>query len=484
MTISSSLMNAYSGLSAAARTAEAISQNIANALTQGYGRRVVELRSAAINGQGAGVRVAAVYRNVDAALIASRQQAEAHSDGAATRATAFAQIEAMIGTPGESGSLNDLIVRFETSLTSAASRPDLLVRQQNILFAARDLVAHVNGMSSDAQTMRMQADHEIADKVGFLNDGLAGIAQLNRDIGIQIGSGRDANGLLDQRQVLVDQIAGIVPLRTYSRDNGQIALVSTGGAVLLDGSAAVFEFTSAGKITADMTQASGALSGLSMNGQPVRIGDNGLLEGGSLAALFEVRDTIAPMASAQADAFARDLVERFQASGVDPTVAIGAAGLFTDDGAAFDSLNEIGLAGRLMLSAAVDPAAGGDLSRFRDGLAAVIPGNLGDSALLTRMAAALSQKRSPVSGTFSTAQVSTSDLAGALASLNSSARIDAEQNQAFATGRLQEFRVAELATGVDTDQELQHLLLIEKAYAANAKVISTADEMLTTLLGI
>ncbi|HBN32420.1 MAG TPA: flagellar hook-associated protein FlgK, partial [Rhodobacteraceae bacterium] len=287
-----------------------------------------------------------------------------HSDGAATRATAFAQIEATIGTPGESGSLNDLIVRFETSLTSAASRPDLLVRQQNILFAARDLVAHVNGMSSDAQTMRMQADHEIADKVGFLNDGLAGIAQLNRDIGIQIGSGRDANGLLDQRQVLVDQIAGIVPLRTYSRDNGQIALVSTGGAVLLDGSAAVFEFTSAGKITADMTQASGALSGLSMNGQPVRIGDNGLLEGGSLAALFEVRDTIAPMASAQADAFARDLVERFQASGVDPTVAIGAAGLFTDDGAAFDSLNEIGLAGRLMLSAAVDPAAGGDLKRL------------------------------------------------------------------------------------------------------------------------
>jgi flagellar hook-associated protein 1 len=164
--------------------------------------------------------------------------------------------------------------------------------------------------------------------------------------------------------VLVDQIAGIVPLRTYSRDNGQIALVSTGGAVLLDGSAAVFEFTSAGKITADMTQASGALSGLSMNGQPVRIGDNGLLEGGSLAALFEVRDTIAPMASAQADAFARDLVERFQASGVDPTVAIGAAGLFTDDGAAFDSLNEIGLAGRLMLSAAVDPAAGGDLKRL------------------------------------------------------------------------------------------------------------------------
>ena len=233
-----------------------------------------------------------------------------------------------------------------------------------------------------------------------------------------------------------------------------------------------------------MTQDTGALSGLSMNGQPARIGGNGLLEGGSLAALFEIRDTIAPMASAQADAFARDLVERFQASGLDATVAAGAAGLFTDSGAAFDLANETGLAGRLAINATVDPAAGGDLGRFRDGLGAVIPGDTGDSSFLTRMLNALSQAQSPASGAFSNALVSTVELAGALASQNSSARIDAEQNQAFATGRLQEYRVAEMATGVDTDQELQHLLLIEKAYAANAKVISTADEMLTTLLGI
>lgn len=226
------------------------------------------------------------------------------------------------------------------------------------------------------------------------------------------------------------------------------------------------------------------MSGLSMNGQPARIGGNGLLEGGSLAALFEIRDTIAPMASAQADAFARDLVERFQASGLDATVAAGAAGLFTDSGAAFDLANETGLAGRLAINATVDPAAGGDLGRFRDGLGAVIPGDTGDSSFLTRMLNALSQAQSPASGAFSNALVSTVELAGALASQNSSARIDAEQNQAFATGRLQEYRVAEMATGVDTDQELQHLLLIEKAYAANAKVISTADEMLTTLLGI
>lgn len=42
----------------------------------------------------------------------------------------------------------------------------------------------------------------------------------------------------------------------------------------------------------------------------------------------------------------------------------------------------------------------------------------------------------------------------------------------------------EKAGGVDTDQELQALLVIEKNYAANAKVIQTVDDMVSTLLGL
>ena len=42
----------------------------------------------------------------------------------------------------------------------------------------------------------------------------------------------------------------------------------------------------------------------------------------------------------------------------------------------------------------------------------------------------------------------------------------------------------ELETGVDTDAEMQKLLLIEQAYAANAKVMTAADEMIQLLLQI
>ena len=42
---------------------------------------------------------------------------------------------------------------------------------------------------------------------------------------------------------------------------------------------------------------------------------------------------------------------------------------------------------------------------------------------------------------------------------------------------------SELAvSGVDTDSELQDLLLIEQAYAANARVIQTVSEMIDRLL--
>ena len=42
----------------------------------------------------------------------------------------------------------------------------------------------------------------------------------------------------------------------------------------------------------------------------------------------------------------------------------------------------------------------------------------------------------------------------------------------------------ELLNGVDTDQEMQKLLLIEQSYAANARVIQVVDDMMRRLMEI
>lgn len=483
MSISGALFNAYSGLVAAARTAEAVSHNVSNAQTDGYGRREVDLVAASVDGRGTGVRVAAIRRTTDQIAIADRRLAQAEVGNSSVRAQTLSRLEGVIGIPGDGEALTDLVAAFEASLLSAQSRPDSQVRQQNVLYAANGLVSHLNQISQTSQNLRMEADRSIGQQVTVLNDSLANIARLNRDIRLQIGAGHSVNGLMDQRQVLVDRISEIVPIKTYPREKGGIAITSTSGASLLDGLPAEFGFTDVGLITPDMSLASGALSGLTLNGKDISVSGNGsLISGGALSALFETRDETAPFASAQVDAFTRNLMERFENASLDATLSSGDPGLFTDSGAALDPLNEVGLAGRLAVNAVVDPNAGGALWRLRDGLGSTSPGEVGNSTLLSGYIDMLNIGHSAASGQFSAGASSLADLAGDLSALNSTARLDAEQAEVFAQSRFQELYLIEMESGVDTDQEMQTLLLVETAYAANARVVSTVDEMLQSIL--
>jgi flagellar hook-associated protein 1 FlgK len=252
---------------------------------------------------------------------------------------------------------------------------------------------------------------------------------------------------------------------------------------LLDGSRPnALGFTATATIVPQMTLASGALSGLTLGGRPVDPGPAGPLAGGRLALAFEVRDGMAPEAQGRLDALARDLVARFADPSVDPSLVPGSPGLFTDAGAAFDVLQEVGLAGRLAVNAAADPAAGGALRRLRDGLGSAVPGPAGDASLLNGLRAALTGARVPASGGFGPGARSFSDLAGTWGASVSGARLAAETDASFARARADGLREAEGANGVDTDRELQGLLAVERAYAANARVVQTVDEMIATLL--
>jgi len=197
-----------------------------------------------------------------------------------------------------------------------------------------------------------------------------------------------------------------------------------------------------------------------------------------------VRDGLAVQAQARVDAVARDFIERFQDPAVDPSLAPGDTGLFTDAGAAFDPAGEMGLSGRLEVSALVDPASGGGLWRLRDGLGAAAEGPVGENALLVRMGDALASLRTPASGGLSTGARSAPALAGDLLSMASVDRQTADQRLGFSAARQEGLRSIELQDGVDTDQEMQKLLLVEQAYAANARVVTTVNELIDTLLSI
>ncbi|MDO9637132.1 MAG: flagellar hook-associated protein FlgK [Pseudotabrizicola sp.] len=485
MSIASALNSAISGLSATSRMADVTANNVANALTEGYARREVQLSASSRGLGGGGVTVAGIARQIDSLLLQDLRLASAAVGARAPAAQFLSRMETVMGTADKDGSLAARIVTFERSLIEAAARPEVDARLASVVDAARSLTQGFGQMAEAIQTERQAADAQIAVEVRRLNDALAGVAELNTRIQSFAASGRETSALKDQRQQLIDSISAIVPVREVLRDNDKIALYTTGGTILLEGQPVQIGYTATGMITPDMSLAAGSLSGLSVNGTPLSTSPaGGRLGEGRLSALFELRDTLAPEAQANLDALARDLIDRLADPAVDPTRAPGTAALFTDGGSAFDPLNEVGLAGRIQLNALADPDAGGDLWRLRDGLGAAAPGPTGYAGQLSALSTALSAVRAQASGGLSPGARSLSGFASDIASSQSVNRLSADAGTAFASARAEGLRSALLRDGVDTDQEMQNLLVIEQTYAANAKVIQTVDQLIKILLGL
>ena len=479
MSISAALSNAMTGLRAAGRTSEVISSNIANASTPSYGVRNIALSSSQLGG----VWIDGVVRNVNPGLLSDVRLAGAAFNNATDINKFLTTLESVLGTPDQPDSLSARMADFENSLIMATSRPDAPERLWASVDCARDLATTIVTASNEIQRARTDADKTIQIQVDRLNTSLANVKDLNKQITRTLSFGGDPSALLDNRQAIVDEISAMVPVRQVPRENGQIALYSTGGAILLDGGAAEIDFTTVNQVTSFQTIEGGTLSGLTLNGYPIRAdNDRGALGGGSLGAQFEIRDELGVQAQSQLDALARDLVERFQDPSVDPSLLPGDAGLFTDAGIAFDPLNEVGLSARLGINTAVDERQGGEAWRLKDGLNAALPGDAGDSRLLQALSGAISATRTPASGDFGVGAFSAINLISTLTSQIAADSYRADQTLAYSASRYDELTQSMLAEGVDTDQELQRLLIVEQSYAANVRLIEAADEMMKTLL--
>ena len=479
MSISSALSNALSGLTANARRAEIGAANIANAQTDGYGRRIVETASASIGGASAGVAVVGITRSINTVILGDRRASDGALAGARQQAQVLRTIEQSIGSVDDPSSLSARLVDLELALEAAAADPASDNRLRTGVRALKDLALAVGQTARTIQTQRARADADIAASVATLNASLAQVEALNSDIGKAVATGRDPSALMDQRQVSIDRISALVPVREVAQSNGKVALWTVGGAQLLDGAAPRIDFSPRSVITADMTLASGALSGLSLSGTPMTQAV-GRLTGGALEAQFILRDETLVAQQAAVDAIALDLVGRFSDPAVDPTLTPGAAGLLTDGGGAFIVGNEIGLAQRLSIHLSLDPAGANEIHRLRDGLAATAHGEVGNPAQLHRYLDVLSEQRAFGGGE----ALSAFDRIARTSERLSTDRLVAEQEVAFATARRDSLHAAELEGGVDTDAELQRLLVVEQAYAANARVMQTIDQMMSRLMEI
>ena len=209
---------------------------------------------------------------------------------------------------------------------------------------------------------------------------------------------------------------------------------------------------------------------------------SGLFDGGSLGALFEVRDSLVPEVDAEMDRYANDMIERFR--DLMPATWLDAVGR----GAVRRRRrrrDRPASPGRIEINAAVDPGAGGAVWRLRDGLAAATPGAEGNGANLQALSDAMSAARDPIGFISQNARAGGALMASEIASFLAGRSARSDENRAYLTARQSTLIEQETSeTGVDTDAQLASLTLVEQTYAANARVLSVIDELMKLLLEV
>lgn len=489
MSLSQALSSANSGLASSSRRADVSASNIANASTPGYVRRSVITSESVAGGQSGGVEIAAIERSQDLAVSRLRRDADSAVGRTSVIAQAYQTIGTELGSPTEGYGLFATLENFENALKNLEATPESAALQNAVFAAANETTHQFNALSHIATSLRETADTNIDKSVRKVNELLYRLQDINSRFGGIDDLSAEGAALEDERQRLINDIAEIIPIKDVDRGNGQVDILTTSGVYLLSGNVRELSFNRAGTVTETdrFGEPGSRLSGLFVGEQNLTPGTDGrhALQSGTLAGDFTIRDSIATGFSDSLDGIAADLISRFSNDALDPTKATGAPGIFTDNGAAHDPTNLAGTAARLRLNNAINPNAGGEVYRLRDGLGATSAGNSGDTSIISGLVTAMTDRQSAPVGTGLQGQF---NVVGSIAGLTSQIgeqTLRHDSINASTIARRDILSDTELSkSAVDTDAELQNLLIIEQAYAANARVIQTISDMVDRLMQI
>lgn len=458
------LQTALTGLLAHRRAIEVIGHNIANANTDGYTRRRVELQPAgnasaasifATNRRyGSGVEVRTVIRARDE-FLDLRQRREAAGDAGATAASKIlSAVEGLMPEPSDTGIAAQL-AKFWGAFDDAAADPSSLPARAALLEQAKMLTSTFRQISTSLGDYRAGLVSTLSSDVAAINADAARVADLNGAIQAAIAAGTDAHDLMDQRDVVIDRLTSATGATIRQQDDGTVT-INLGGSPLVSGNRSEeISVGVGGPLPPPLAAVPMQNVSLSWkrDGYPVA----GL--GGSLGAKVVGVDDTVPRWLNELDTVAATLVSSVNAlhstgHGLDTVNDIN-LNFFDATGttaATIDLSSDVaGQPSRVALAAGAGGALDGSLGHT---LAALADSPVGADALHRSLVGRLGVE---VSGAASRAAVQSKVAQQATADRQS-------------------------ATAVSLDEEMTSLVASQRAYEASARVMTAVDQLLDQLI--
>ncbi len=293
-----------------------ISNNIANASTEGYTRKILPQENLVIGGIGGGVKLQAIVRNVDKALLRDLVGQVSTNANATTKESYLNRIQDFYGASESERAISARLSHLATSFSNLSTQPESALLLNSSLSAAREVASTFNDFSSLLTSMRNQTEDEITAALAEINQNLEIIARLNNQIVTLTSSGQSSADLEDKRDLALKQVAQYIDVSTFSGEYSKLVVMTKQGQPLVDGAAHTLTFDKSNLIPTSYYPGGGA-NGLYVDGGTTSAVDITTQSvGGKLGALLELRDSILPQYQAQIDELAQKTAERFDSIGL------------------------------------------------------------------------------------------------------------------------------------------------------------------------
>lgn len=474
--LSQALSIALSGLQTTTSLISLASKNISNANTVGYTDKTATVSSVDFGGQFGGVEIASYSRATDQALTNDYNNSTSASSFAGTQNNYIKQIQSILDSSASTPALTNDIANFSAAWSNYSSNPESIVSQQSLISSGQILANDVQSITANVASLKTQIQGDISTNLKSLNADLTDIATLNTQIQQATTSGQQTIDLQDQMDIAINKVSSFMNVSVQPRANGQVALYTATGQVLVDEQVAKqFSYNGTAILDASGSDVTSSLVGGSLQAAVGFVSTSAADLSSSTAGVGTIGKLQAQIAK---------LVDSFtNSSGSTPSSFATAYSNAVTASTATGATQSGDTLASSFFSVLNDPSGNPDPSTFKvtatlTNGSAQIP-QTGTQAIADSFNATQNYTASGLSASNVTYAGLTTAI---LSNFQQDANILKTQNDTATSQQTYFQQTVAQQTGVNTDTELANLVIYQNSYAASAHVMSTINQMLTTLM--
>ena len=434
------------------------SHNIANVNTPGYSRQQLIMTTntpldSSIGPVGTGVSADAIERVYDRYLSAQINN-ESQGLGRWDAQKDAVQILEMIFNETDGSGLNQVMSDFWNAWQSLANDPDGTTERQVLVTLSQVLATTFNQLSADLSQSRQDLDLIVQGTVADINRLSEQLVDLNAKIISSETGSLSANDYRDQRELVLSELAEMIDINSFEDATGAVSVSVANGLPLV--------IASQNYQLSTETNLAGLEEVVWVDNDGNTTNINTEISAGKLKGLLEVRDVIISDYMTRLDTLAGNImtdVNLQHQSGFDLN-GTGGEIFFIGTGTAADlEVNPNIVADTDLIAAAAELTT--------------VPGDSRNAIEIANL-----QYELNMGGT-----QSYNDYYGSIVRDVGNEVLKSEayyNHQSDMMAQLENQR--EAVSGVSLDEEMINLIKFQNAYAAAAKMITTADEMMQTVL--